>query len=76
MSVMTLAPATTGNPDDSFNNGFRDGELAAATGLTERRLNARVSMAEQYDPMYAQGLADGYLHTTAVLAYTAREGRQ
>ncbi|CAM5493534.1 MULTISPECIES: hypothetical protein [Streptomyces] len=57
-----------GTPDDSFEAGMLDGELAAMTGLNSRRAHARISMAEQYDPMYAQGYSDGYLNTTALNA--------
>ena len=67
MTTMTIAPATTG-PGDSFNTGYGDGELAAFTGLPESRAAARIAMAEQYDPMYAQGYADGYLYGADTLA--------
>ncbi|PBC72329.1 MULTISPECIES: hypothetical protein [unclassified Streptomyces] len=55
-------------PDNSFEDGYLDGGLAALTGLPSRRAHARIAMAEQYDPLYAQGYSDGYLNTTAVNA--------
>lgn len=65
-------PAAThtpyGTPDDSYEAGFTDGELAVLEGLPSHRAHARIAMAEQHDPMYAQGYADGYLHATAVNA--------
>ncbi|MFH9426011.1 hypothetical protein [Streptomyces sp. NPDC017529] len=53
---------------DAFNAGFLDGELAAITKLPARQAHARISMAEQHDPLYAQGYSDGYLHATATNA--------
>ncbi|MEU7435696.1 hypothetical protein AB0B07_33385 [Streptomyces sioyaensis] len=53
-------------PDNSFDAGYLDGELAAITGLTSRRAHARIAMAETYDRLYAQGYSDGYLNATAV----------
>lgn len=73
MTTMTLHPADTTGPDDSWNTGYTDGELAAITGLSSRRIHARASMADPYDPMYAQGLIDGYLHAAAV-NYARQEG--
>lgn len=62
-------------PDNSFDAGYLDGELAAITQLPSRRAHARISMAEPYDPMYAQGYADGYLNTTAVNAAARKDTR-
>lgn len=74
MSVMTIAPNLPG-PDDendnSYTTGYSDGELAAITRLSSRRAHARAAMADQYDPLYAQGYIDGYLHQTAVNAALA-----
>ncbi|MER8002981.1 hypothetical protein [Streptomyces sp. NPDC095613] len=73
MTTMSIAPAGTGDSaDNSWEAGYTDGELAAITGLPSRRAHARASMADQYDPDYAQGYIDGYLHATAVNA--ARTG--
>jgi hypothetical protein len=66
MTTMTLALADTDGPDSSWTTGYTDGELAAITGLSSRRIHARASMADDHDPDYAQGLIDGYLHTIAV----------
>lgn len=73
MSLMTTN--TYGSPDASFEAGYLDGELAAATGLPSRRAHARISMAEQHDPMYAEGYSDGYLHVTAINAALAEKER-
>lgn len=68
MATPTTTQTPYGTPDNSFEAGFIDGELAAMTGLDSRRATARIEMAEQYDPMYAQGYSDGYLHATALNA--------
>ncbi|MBP5918716.1 hypothetical protein F3K34_43820 [Streptomyces sp. LBUM 1486] len=69
MTTMTITTAGTGsNGEDSYNTGYSDGELAAITKLPARRAHARASMADQYDPLYAQGYTDGYLHQTQVNA--------
>ncbi|MGW5529466.1 hypothetical protein [Streptomyces xanthochromogenes] len=67
MSVLTLAaPAAAPEPTPTtYNAGETDGELAALTGLSSRRVHAIAAMAEQHDPMYAQGYIDGYLAGTA-----------
>lgn len=59
---------TYGTADQAFDAGYLDGELAAITRLPARRVHARISMAEQHDPIYAQGYSDGYLNATAVNA--------
>lgn len=66
MSVMTPEP-TTIRPDDndSYQQGYTDGELAALTRLPSRRAHARAAMAHPYDPNYAAGYTDGYLDQTA-----------
>ncbi|MER6092501.1 hypothetical protein [Streptomyces bluensis] len=63
MTTMTIAPGNTGDeqPKTSYDQGLIDGELAALTKLPARRAIARAAMAEQYDPLYAQGYSDGYL---------------
>ncbi|MGS2592079.1 hypothetical protein [Streptomyces hebeiensis] len=77
MTTMTIAPAGTGdNADDRWEAGYTDGELAAITGLTERRARARAEMADDHDPLYAAGYWDGYLHTTAVNgAHNPKQGQ-
>lgn len=67
MSILTIAPATTEPADGgSYNDGYFDGELAAITKLPARRVHARASMADAYDPLWAQGYIDGYLHQIQV----------
>jgi hypothetical protein len=75
MSAMT--PETTNTPPagNSYDDGYTDGELAAITHLPSARVHARASMADMYDPLYAQGLIDGYLHAIAVNAALAQKGR-
>jgi hypothetical protein len=69
---LTSPETTTVGP---FDEGLIDGELAAITGLSSRRVHARASMADQYDPLYAQGLIDGYLHAIQVNAALAEKNR-
>lgn len=76
MSILTIAPATAEPADgSSYNDGYTDGELAALTGLSSRRVHARASMADPYDTLYAQGLIDGYLHAIQVNASLAAKRR-
>lgn len=66
MTVMSPEPTTAHpNDDDSYQQGFTDGELAAITLLSSRRAHARAAMAHPYDPAYAAGYIDGYLDQTA-----------
>jgi hypothetical protein len=66
MSLMTLAPATTGDQPEpgSYEQGYLDGQLAALTRLSSRRAHARAAMAQPYDPAYAEGYLDGFDHQT------------
>lgn len=73
MTTMTTESADTTGPDDSWTTGYTDGELAAMTGLSSRRVHARAAMADPYDHMYAQGLIDGFQHAAAV-NYARQEG--
>lgn len=62
--MTTMSPETTGtgpNPT-SYDDGYTEGELAAITQLPAARAMARAAMADQYDPFWAQGYADGYLN--------------
>lgn len=70
MTTMTFAPADTDDeqPKTSYDAGLLDGELAAVSRLSSRRAHARAAMADDYDPLYAQGYMDGYLHQTEVNA--------
>lgn len=55
------------HPDDAaYNTGFLDGELDAVSKLPAAIAMARVRMATQYDPMWAQGYDDGFLHAIAL----------
>ena len=73
MSLTSPEPtALSGNP---YDDGLLDGELAAITGLSSARVHARASMADPHDPLYAQGLIDGYLHAIQVNAALAEKRR-
>ncbi|MGW4270795.1 hypothetical protein ACWEGQ_00155 [Streptomyces seoulensis] len=57
----------TSSPNgNSYDDGYTDGELAAITQLPARRAHARANMADDYDPLWAQGYIDGYLHQIQV----------
>lgn len=75
MTTMTIAPADTGDeqPKTSYDAGLQDGELAAITKLPARRAMAIASMADQYDPLYAQGYSDGYLNGIQLNAALAQK---
>lgn len=66
MSLMTLAPANTGDEPEptSYDQGYLDGQLAAVDRLSSRRARARAAMAAPYDPDYADGYLDGFDHQT------------
>jgi hypothetical protein len=66
MTTMTLSRNGTSDPDNSWENGRTDGELAAMTNLPESRARARAEMAEDHDQLYAAGYWDGY-ETTVIL---------
>jgi hypothetical protein len=67
MTIQTLAPAHTDPADDgSYNAGYFDGELDAIAKLPARMATDRAAMADQYDPLWAQGYSDGYLHQIQV----------
>jgi hypothetical protein len=67
MTIQTIAPTTPAPDDDnSYNAGYFDGELDAISKLPARMATDRAAMAEQYDPLWAQGYADGYLNQIQV----------
>ncbi|GAA3591079.1 hypothetical protein [Streptomyces osmaniensis] len=61
MSITSIETTTPGNADKSYNSGFLDGELDAISKLPARTAMDRARMADAYDPMWAQGYADGFL---------------
>ena len=67
MTTHSIETAPIG-PDDnnSYNAGYFDGELDAISKLPAVMANDRASMADPYDPLWAQGYADGYLHQIQV----------
>lgn len=72
--TMQISEPTAMNPaDDSYNAGYFDGELDAISKLPARTAMARVSMADQYDQLWADGYADGYLHQIQVTYALARK---
>jgi hypothetical protein len=76
MSITSPETAAT-NPGDgnSYNAGYFDGELDAITQLPARMATDRAAMADAYDPLWAQGYADGYLHQIQV-TYALAEREQ
>ncbi|MFJ7297601.1 hypothetical protein [Streptomyces collinus] len=66
MTTMTFAAANNSSSGDSYNAGYFDGELDAISKLPAAMATHRASMADPYDPLWAQGYADGYLHQIQV----------
>jgi hypothetical protein len=67
MSLMTIAPAATEPADgNSYDTGYFDGELDAIAKTPSGLVHDRASMADAYDPLWAQGYIDGYLHQIQV----------
>ncbi|MEV5451649.1 hypothetical protein [Streptomyces sp. NPDC052535] len=66
MTIQISEPTAMNPADDSYNAGYFDGELDAISKLPARQAHDRASMADQYDPLWAQGYADGYLHQIQV----------
>jgi hypothetical protein len=75
VTIQIPETAPIGPAGNSYNDGYTDGEIAAITKLPARRVHARASMADQYDPLYAQGYIDGYLHAIQVNAAIAEKER-
>lgn len=68
MTALTVHTTATGADDHSYNDGLTEGELDAIGKLPARIAMARASMADQYDALWAQGYADGYLNGIEVVA--------
>ncbi|AKZ60772.1 hypothetical protein SAM23877_p063 (plasmid) [Streptomyces ambofaciens ATCC 23877] len=66
MTMPTFTTDATSADDNSYNAGYFDGELDAISKLPARQAHDRASMADQYDRLWAQGYADGYLHQIQV----------
>lgn len=75
MSIQIPETLTTAPDGNSYNDGYTDGELAAITKLPARRAHARANMADPYDPLWAQGYIDGYLHQIQVTHALTQKGR-
>lgn len=75
MTTMTIAANQTGpEGENSYDAGYFDGELDAISKLPAALANNRASMADAYDPIWAQGYADGYLNQIQVTyALTQKE---
>ena len=65
MSLTATEPTATphGSSDGA---GYFDGEHDAISQLPAAEATARASMADAYDPLWAQGYADGYLNQIQV----------
>lgn len=74
MTIQIPEPTATNPGGSSYDDGYTDGELAAITHLSSARVHARAAMADPHDPLYAQGLIDGYLHAIAVNAALIEKG--
>ena len=71
---MTVHTSQTSPDDDpNYQAGLLDGELDAISKLPARLAMARASMADAYDPAWAQGYADGYLNGIEVAYAIAQE---
>jgi hypothetical protein len=75
MSLMTITPANGDHADNSYDAGYFDGELDAISKLPAALATNRASMADPYDPIWAQGYADGYLHQIQVTYALAELGQ-
>lgn len=65
IQTFTTAPTQPGD-DNSYDAGYFDGELDAISKLPATMATDRASMADPYDPLWAQGYSDGYLHQIQV----------
>ena len=76
MTTHSIETAPIG-PDDSnsYDQGYFDGELDAISKLPARMAHDRAAMAEQYDPLWAQGYSDGFLHQIQVTYALAQKER-
>jgi hypothetical protein len=76
MSITTteIIPARPGD-DNAYNSGYTDGELDAISKLPARMATTRAALADQYDPLWAQGYSDGYLDEIARHAALAEKER-
>ncbi len=75
MSLMTFTDAATGPHGNSFDQGYFDGELDAISKAPSALVHARASMADEHDPMWAQGYIEGYLHQIQVTHALAEKTR-
>ncbi len=75
MTAMTIATDNTPSSDGSYDAGYFDGELDAIAKAPSRLVHARASMADAYDPIWAQGYADGYLNQIQVTYALAELGQ-
>lgn len=74
MSILTIAAAATEPADsNSYDAGYFDGELDALAKAPSALVHDRASMADLYDPLWAQGYIDGYLHQIQVTAALAEK---
>lgn len=69
MSILTLTP-TLARPggEASYEIGYLEGRLAAVDKTPSSVVMSRAAAADQYDPPWAQGYDDGYLHQIDVNA--------
>lgn len=75
MSITTFETTNTPPAGNSYEDGYFDGELDAISKLPAHTAMNRVAMADQYDPLWADGYADGFLHQIQV-TYALAEKEQ
>lgn len=60
-------------PDDTYASGFLDGELDAISNLPAHLHTARASWGDLYNPIWAQGYTDGFIHATTLNTLNPRQ---
>jgi hypothetical protein len=66
MSIPTFTTTTAEPAGTSYDDGYFDGELDAIAKAPSSLVHDRAAMADAYDPLWAQGYIDGYLHQIEV----------
>lgn len=61
MTITTLDLAPTDGQNGAYNLGYTEGELDALEKLPAAMADNRAALADDHDPLWAQGYMDGYL---------------
>ncbi len=75
MNITTFETTNTPPAGNSYDDGYLDGELDAISKLPAHTAMNRAAMADMYDPLWAQGYADGFLHQIQFTYALAEKGR-